>query len=340
VTGRDSGPSPGQGLDLDPGPGPGLFRRIREACAAVAADARHVVIERDRIGPYAASLPAGLDHLPRYDDAIHYRGSPEATAAYLLALDTVNFGSGWFPVLAKRPGMSGYYTIASSLTDRFRTGGAPSAASLATIAPVECAAIFGQDPAGPAMGLMFLFAEALNALGRWVDEHYDGRFLGPVESAHGSAEALCRMLADALPGYRDVARPGNRDVPLMKRAQLLCADLSLAFEGWEPAAFRDLADMTIFADNLVPHVLRMDGVLRYDDNLAARIERGDLIPAGSREETEIRAVALHACELVIADLAALGRPATAAELDFLLWNRGQDPAIKARPRHRTRTIFY
>jgi hypothetical protein len=27
-------------------------------------------------------------------------------------------------------------------------------------------------------------------------------------------------------------------------------------------------------------------------------------------------------------------------LDYLLWNRGQQPEYKARPRHRTRTVFY
>jgi hypothetical protein len=35
-----------------------------------------------------------------------------------------------------------------------------------------------------------------------------------------------------------------------------------------------------------------------------------------------------------------GRRATAAELDHLLWNRGQQPLYKSRPRHRTRTVFY
>jgi hypothetical protein len=27
-------------------------------------------------------------------------------------------------------------------------------------------------------------------------------------------------------------------------------------------------------------------------------------------------------------------------LDAWLWNRGQEPRYKARPRHRTRTVFY
>ena len=56
----------------------------------------------------------------------------------------------------------------------------------------------------------------------------------------------------------------------------------------------------MFADNLVPHVLRLDGVLWFDPELVARIERGELIEHGSPEEVEIRACAVHAVELIVA----------------------------------------
>ncbi len=40
------------------------------------------------------------------------------------------------------------------------------------------------------------------------------------------------------------------------------ADLAAAFRGQGPGRFRDLDRLTLFADNLVPHVLRREGVLR------------------------------------------------------------------------------
>ncbi len=52
----------------------------------------------------------------------------------------------------------------------------------------------------------------------------------------------------------------------------------------------------MFADNLVPHVLRLDGVLWFDPELVARIEHEELIEHGSPEEVEIRACAVHAVE--------------------------------------------
>jgi hypothetical protein len=84
----------------------------------------------------------------------------------------------------------------------------------------------------------------------------------------------------------------------------------------------------------------LDHVLVYPEALIQHIESGRLIAAGSAEEIEIRACALHAAELIKAALNASGHAITSMELDFLLWNRGQQPAYKSIPRHRTRTVFY
>jgi Potential Queuosine, Q, salvage protein family len=120
------------------------------------------------------------------------------------------------------------------------------------------------------------------------------------------------------------------DSGFWKRAQIVPNDLALA----GLAEFGDLDKLTIFADNLVPHVLRVDGVLRYDADLAAHIDREELLPPGE-QETEIRACAVHACELIAERLGVPPRV-----LDVWLWNRGQGPRYKARPRHRTRTTAY
>jgi hypothetical protein len=87
-------------------------------------------------------------------------------------------------------------------------------------------------------------------------------------------------------------------------------------------------------------VLRVDGLLAYDAELLGRIERGELIPAGSPEEIEIRALAVHAVERIATDLRASGVLVTARELDYILWNRGSGEEYKTLPRHRTRTVFY
>jgi hypothetical protein len=143
-----------------------------------------------------------------------------------------------------------------------------------------------------------------------------------------------------MPFFRDVEQYGELSIPFYKRAQITSADLNLALEGHGLGRFDDLDRLTIFADNLVPHVLRVDGVLRYDEQLAARIDAEHLISAHSPEEIEIRACAVHAVELMVQALCSAGQRITASGLDYLLWNCGQRPEYKARPRHRARTVFY
>jgi hypothetical protein len=261
--------------------------------------------------------------------------------AFFLTLDAVNFGSGYFPHLRKRRGLSGYFTIASSLKDSFESRGPFSAQELTQLKAAECTRIFGQDSQNETVQeLMRLFAKALNDLGRFLLERFDGHFTALVEAAGGSADRLVELLIQ-MPYFNDVEPYHEWNVPFYKRAQLTAADLAIAFEGQGPGRFGDLDRLTIFADNLVPHVLRIDGILCYDDDLAARIDAEELIPAGSPQEVEIRACAVHAVELMAEALRGTGRPVTSMQLDYLLWNRGQAPAYKsAKPRHRTRTAFY
>jgi hypothetical protein len=319
---------------------PDIFDRIRAAAAEVARRARYVRLVEERIAHYAASLAAdGLPDLT-YDTEHHAAGSAAEVAAFQLVLDTINFGSGYFPYLRKRPGMSGYYTVSSSLKDRWEQCGPFSGLELRMMQTKDCAAIFGQeDNPGPAQELMALFAQALNDLGDWLGRRYDDDPLGPVADANCSAARLAGLVAD-MPFYRDVAVYRGASVPIYKRAQILSTDLAIAFGGRGPGEFHDLDRLTIFADNLVPHVLRVDGLLKYNRDLLGRIERGQLIPPGSEEEVELRAVTIHAVERLVDELNQTGVPTTARCLDYLLWNRGAGDVYKSLPRHRTRTVFY
>ena len=147
------------------------------------------------------------------------------------------------------------------------------------------------------------------------------------------------LLAE-MPFYRDVSSHDGQEIPFYKRAQITAADLHRAFGDAGPGRFTDLDQLTLFADNLVPHVLRQAGVLVYEPGLSARIDAGELLEPGSPEEVEIRASAVHAVESMVEELAAAGIPLPARELDTRLWGRGQLPRSKAQPRHRARCVYY
>src|SRR5215217_4106188 len=89
-------------------------QRVRTACKAVADGVNFVRIERDLAPSYAVSLPLEQPTAPQLDPNRHYFGNPYDTMAFFLTLDAINFGSGYFPHLRKRPGMSGYFTVAAS----------------------------------------------------------------------------------------------------------------------------------------------------------------------------------------------------------------------------------
>ena len=317
-----------------------LFEQVRRACKKVAAQATQVQINYDYIPAYAASLAVKSMVSPELDPRCHYLDREEETVAFLLTLDTINFGSGYFPHLRKRPGMSGYFSIASSLNDAFKNNGCLSAADLERITVEKCTFIFGQDPDNQIIReLMQHFTTALKELGRYLLDCYNGRFSALVEDAASSAGQLVQLLKK-MPYFNDVVSYDGIDVPFYKRAQITAADLSIAFKGRGWGHFSDLDHLTIFADNLVPHVLRIDGVLRYRESLIDRIAAGSLIPAGSAEEVEIRASALHAVELIKNEIRKAGQTTHSPGLDYFLWNRGQQPQYKAVPRHRTRCVFY
>jgi hypothetical protein len=290
---------------------------IRAAAARVAGRARHVRIVEEAIEPYAATLPAESPPAPDLAGS-----SLEQRAAFSLTLNAVNFGSGWFPTLRKAPGMSGFRTVEAGL----RAHGPWTVDDLAAMTREEIAGAVGQDPEHELMGH---FAVHLRELGEHVRD--EGSFLQLARSGDGSAVALAERLG-SWPTWRDVSTYDGAEVPFFKRAQIAAADLALA--GIAPAG--DLAELTLFADNLVPHVLRVDDVLVVDSALVARIESGQLIEHDSPEEVELRACAVHAVELLVA---AHGST-TATAVDNTLWNRGGQPRYKAIPRHRARTTDY
>ncbi len=317
-----------------------LLQEVRSACRTVAERGCWVAIDLERLPGYAASLPLEQALHPAIDPERHYLGRGADTVAFFLTLDTINFGSGYFPELGLRPEQSGYFLVASALTERFRRQGPFSAARLCRLTGGDCLVLLGQDPRNfAAVELTGLFAAALNGLGLFLTEQFAGSFTALVEAAGGSVVRLVELLT-AMPMFRDEADYHGLRVPFYKRAQLAAADLAIAFGGRGWGRFTDLAELTLFADNLVPHVLRHDGVLVCREELAARIAAGELIQAGSDEEIELRACAVHAVELLVGELARAGRPVTAMGLDQLLWNRGQQPVYRRRPRHRTKTIFY
>src|SRR3954451_22609104 len=137
-----------------------LTEEVRRTAQEIAAAARWVTVDESALGAVQRAAP------PQLDPAAHYlEGSEEDVATFLVCVDTINFGSGWWPTIRKRQGMSGYFTMATGLTARFRAHGAWTPAQLRALRGGELAEVLGQAPDHELMGL---YAQALRALGRWL----------------------------------------------------------------------------------------------------------------------------------------------------------------------------
>ena len=274
-----------------------LADEVRRHCATVAASATHVTIDLD--------APIVLEGLAGLDDTLHYlEGSPEDVARYVFILDAINFGSGYFAELSTTTD-----AITERLTAHARAHGPWTADELRQLDVQQVSATLGLEPSHR---LTHLYAEALHQLGVWLPDNPIG------DTADGLARRLTQM-------------PFFADHGFYKRAQITANDLQLA----GVAHFPDIDRLTIFADNLVPHVLRLDGVLIYDDALAHAVDHQLELPAGGELERELRATAVHACEQLAQKAGVPPRT-----LDNWLWNRGQHPPYSERPAHVTKTVFY
>jgi hypothetical protein len=316
------------------------FDNIRHSCRFVAENSEFVHINYDKIENYASKLARIKPDKPHMDSSCHYVGHGDDTVAFFVMLNSINFGSGYSPYLRKRPGMSGYYTIASGLNEFFKKK--PIAVKdLKNISSEDCAAILGQKADDRVVNeLMKLYATSLRDLGNYVVDHYDSSFNKMIETAGASSEKLVETLS-VMRFFRDTAEYKGMQVAFFKRAQILSLDLSIAFDGQGIGRFEDLHKLTMFADNLVPHVLRVDGILEYEETLASRINNSELITQGSREEIEIRACAVDAVERISQIMGGYSKGASPAIIDNVLWHRGQQAYYKKiMPRHRTRSVFY
>jgi hypothetical protein len=325
---------------------------IRAATVTVMTETTDVAIDDEAIDRSVDRLLASWDELPPWDTSLHYQGTPLDTAGWVLVLDTLNFcfwAQGRNPrhrwqVTWHGTTHNGYDALAAALHRAVVDDGLPiwETAWLRSLAEPDVRFLLRGNAGGPMIPLLETRYANLRELGNGLEGDHAGEL---VAAAGGSAVTLVRSVVDRLPSYRDVGIWNREDgstleIPFLKRAQILAADLASALAGTELAITVRLEQLTAFADYKVPQVLRQLGVLRYVPELAARIARMERIPADSREEVAIRAATVQACDRLVSAVRARGQETTASELDWRLWTLGQTLPGDAEPYHRTVTRFY
>ena len=317
---------------------------VLKTAQEVAEKSLLVKIDEQALMNFAAKLSAEKIAAPSWNTFYHFYGKKEETIAYLLVLDSINFcfwpaiGNPKWEVEYQSEKLSGYFALAASLKKALESGvPLTNAQYLAKLSLKEFKKFLGGTGD---LQLLEFRVRSLNELGQMLMREYRGKAYALVEAAAQSALQLVRLVADKLPSFRDKAEYQGKKVFFYKRAQLFAADLCGASQGKEWGFFHDIDLLTAFADYKLPQVLRHVEVLRYEKALAQKVDYHSLLDAGSPEEVEIRANTIWAVELIRQELLVQGKNLKAMDIDWILWNLGQQEEYRINPYHRTLTVFY
>ena len=318
---------------------------VIDTCELAVELSASVSIDESKIASVAQALTDRTHgKLPLWDEGgWHYHDDIAAggalTAQYILVLDAMNFC--FWPSSTHFE----YATLASGLTAALRADPAVFCCDrLRAMTPETLRSFFlpADLPNAPER------AAHLREIGEVLAADFGGSALSLIARAKGSAVALVRLVNASFPSFRDEAVFRGRRVYFYKRSQIFVGDVWAAFGrliGEAPGAFYDIGSLTCFADYRLPQLFRHVGLLTYSPELAALVDTRTELPPGSDHEIQIRAATVVAVEKLRhalgADAAAYdGRLPFSVEVDWLLWQWGEQIKEDICVHHRTNTVFY
>ncbi len=314
---------------------------VLKTTALVVRRAQSVTINLRRIETVAQVLALRPVPVPSWNYDYHYFDGTVRTVNYLLLLDALNFsfwGEPKWTIRRVSANLDGYWALAAALKQAaLRDPSFLDADSLAAITPEQLARVLRGNVEIP------LFIERwrnAQQVGRVLRDHFGGQAARLVEQAKGNAAQLARLVAENFSSFDDRTVYRGHAVHFFKRAQILAGDLYGAFGGEQWGAFRNLHDLTAFADYKLPQLLRAWGILVYDSALAAQVDKRIPLAKDSPAEIEIRASMIWAAELLREALAARGQTLNSVQVDWFLWESSQQELKGMKPYHRVRTIYY
>lgn len=320
---------------------------VRQSCQLVANAAKHVSINKDAIDKAAESLVDDNSSLSSLRKGVewdaegwHYSADANSnppgplTCQYIFVMDSLNFC--FWPV----EGLE-YDTLAISLKNVLEADStAFDADKLAVMTDETLQSWFPTHK----LPLLSERSARLRELGEGLRDNYGGLASNLVKASEGSAVKMVKLVLSSFHGFRDTSIYNGQLAHFYKRAQILVGDVWAAYGRLSypasPYGFNDLDQLTMFADYRVPQILREMNIMQYSPALQSAIDAKTQIPSGSEEEVELRACTVLAVDLLQGALRRRGCDLLVLEVDWLLWQRGENAKDVIAPHHRTLTIYY
>ena len=310
----------------------------------VAQKAKHVQIHEDAMLKLANKIRESNESIntgwTELDFNYHYTGDAEKTAQILFLSSALNF-SFWdgkaeelWAVDYQGEWVKGYWALTTALKKAVETHDICNAAFWTKITQDDLAQIFAGQNTPP---LLEKRVEVCHNIGRTLLEEFDGQFSNVIKQANQSAVTLTNLVANHFEDFRDIASYQGIETPILKRAQILAADLWGAFKGEDLGTFHDIHKLTIFADYKLPQFLNALGVMTYSPELEEKINNYIVIEHGSDMEVELRACTIQAVHQL---KVMLNNQFSDIQLDWWIWNNSFNAEYEQKPHHLTRSIFY
>ncbi|KAJ1565637.1 hypothetical protein HK096_000983, partial [Nowakowskiella sp. JEL0078] len=160
---------------------------------------------------------------------------------------------------------------------------------------------------GPLRSFVVRITEVLNETGRILESSgYSsfGKYILDITKPDQStpemprtASFIVEKLVHLFPALNDVDQLNGKDIYILKKAQLLVADLYRKLKDNPRFQFPDIESLTIFSDNVIPSILLYLGVLTAPDDLKKMIQEGkDIGGTSEKWDLRLRAAAVVVCE--------------------------------------------
>ncbi|EGR33530.1 UPF0553 family protein, putative [Ichthyophthirius multifiliis] len=196
----------------------------------------------------------------------------------------------------------------------------------------------------------------LQEIGKITLNYFQGEYINIIKEANKSSVKLVDILTSFFNNFQDIAIYQGHQICFYKRAQILVADLFGAFKGQSFGEFYDIDQLTTFPDYRVPQILNQFQVIQYSNELQNIIDNKTIIQHGSEYEVlliilfinifiiwqkiEIRACTVYSVEELKKYLKQKGKDLHSIEIDWILWQKGEENRHNIKNHHRVLSIYY
>jgi len=281
--------------------------------------------------------------IPNWDNITQFLGEPEETIQYYFFLDSINFcfwnirGKERWTFEKDGEWLNGYSAFSYAIKKAvLKNKKLLDASYLSNITFEEFSKIF--EGKGELL-LLEKRHEIIRENFKILRDKYAENAANLVRIAENNVNKLIESILKDFPSFKDWSEFQDQKIYFLKRAQIFISDIYYAFQGKHYGFFKNMEDLTIFADYKLPQLLEAEGVLVYDETLKNKIKNDVLIEKDSLEEIEIRTNTIFACEMLVQQLSKLGRKLTSQNIDWMLWFLAKNTKFFL-PYHKTITTNY